>query len=339
MKSICLCFEVLILILNINTILCGKCPADESFVKLIEPCFCRDDTISCGGTGQIDLKGIFQNISKSIKSESDKHFYTFYLSNPHISELVEDVFVDISFRVIDIETKNVSRIHSNAFTASNSFTKLFKVFDNTLESDTKNHNIFDVFSKMINLETIFLSYTKINAIPEKAFHSGNGTTVMPNKLKELYIFGQIKSVGDYAFSQLNNILVIDLSPNGITHISEHAFDFIGKSDQLLYVKLFNNPLNGSSFDLGAFSRAQRPLRIDFRSDKKLTSLDEKVFAPLLSKTPTIVEVENIPFNCDCKLQWIIKDKAIFEDKIHFGACSDGTPLFDLKLSHFENCKL
>jgi len=184
---------------------------------------------------------------------------------------------------------------------------------------------------MINLEVVYLSNTKIGAIPEKAFHS------VPNKLKELYIIGGINKIGDYAFSQLNDILVIDLAPNGISHISEHAFDFVGKSDKLLYIKLYNNPLNGTSFDLGAFSRAQRPLRIDFRSDKKLTYLDEKVFAPLLSKTQTIVEVENIPFVCDCKLQWIIKEKAQFEDKIHFGQCSDGTPLFDLKLSHFQNC--
>jgi Leucine-rich repeat (LRR) protein len=332
-----LLLAVLILTINVSIILCGVCPTDNSFVKLIQPCFCRDDTISCGGTDQIDLKAIFQNISKNIKSANDKHFYTFYLNNTKITELVQDVFADISFQVIDIETDNLSRIHSKAFTASNLHTVYFKIIDRSFGSDTKDHNIFEALSQMINLETVYLSGTKIRDIPAKAFHSGDGTKVMPNKLKELYIVGGINSIGDYAFSQLNNLLVIDLAPNGISHISEHAFDFVGKSDKLLYIKLYNNPLNTSSFDLGAFSRAQRPLRIDLRSNRKLTYLDEKVFAPLLSKTQTILEIEYIPFVCDCKMQWVIIEKAHIEDKVRFGKCSDGTPLFDLKLSHFENC--
>jgi hypothetical protein len=52
---------------------------------------------------------------------------------------------------------------------------------------------------------------------------------------------------------------------------------------------------------------------------------------------TIIEVENIPFICDYKMHWILKNKKVFEDKIHFGKCSDGTLLFHLELSHFEKC--
>ncbi len=152
---------------------------------------------------------------------------------------------------------------------------------------------------------------------------------MPSELKELYIFGHIKSFGDYPFYQLNNLLVINLSPNSITHMNEFLPLILLENLINSYtLNSNNNPLNGQSFDLKAFSRTHFILTFEVIQSLHFWI---KKFCSTSNENKTIIEVENIPFI------WILKNKKVFEDKIHFGKCSDGTLLFDLQLSHFEKC--
>ncbi len=62
----------------------GTCPAPE----LLKPCTCDADSIICSGQNNINLKQIFDKVSKS---NEDKKFNEFMLANSAVTELEDHV--------------------------------------------------------------------------------------------------------------------------------------------------------------------------------------------------------------------------------------------------------
>lgn len=63
----------------------------------------------------------FQQFNANLKTDTDKSFDQFVLSNNEITELEENVFRGLKFKAITIESK-ITRVDPNAFTSTSAYT-------------------------------------------------------------------------------------------------------------------------------------------------------------------------------------------------------------------------
>ncbi len=191
-------------------------------------------------------------------------------------------------------------------------------------------------SSLIKLEEIEFSDTNLSKIPSHAFKNVNG---FQNKLNTLSFRGnKIKSVENNAFYYLNSLSRLDLSKNSIDHIEVHAFDFSNSSNTALYIALYENKLNDTSIEIGAFTNCKRELLFDVRWNE-LTFLDERIFDPILrinSKNRLVVTGNN--YTCDCRMFWLFKKRTSIRNQFYETfKCKDGKDFWSLTDSDFKNC--
>ncbi len=74
------------------------CPS----LELLYPYICDENAITCGGTDDLNLKHVFENIDRNFR-ENEKHFKLFYLNNTAITEIEESTFFEITFDEISID--------------------------------------------------------------------------------------------------------------------------------------------------------------------------------------------------------------------------------------------
>ncbi len=107
--------------------------------------------------------------------DDEEHFKEFIFNNTVIKKLVENTFDDITFEKIYItENSTLKYIHSNAFTAINSWVKEFTSYGIELDSNLTDHNLFTALSLMNNLTDITIYNSKVKEIPSNAFLPLNG---------------------------------------------------------------------------------------------------------------------------------------------------------------------
>ncbi len=315
------------------TIDCGECPPNNT----IDPCICANDTITCSGDKVINLKRIFEDLSLKLVSKTDKQFDSFILNNTTLTELEDKVFHDITFKSIQLyNTSKLSHISSKAFSAFNFETvENFLVEGNSLLGDEKYINdTFTALSSLINLKQIHFSDSNLAIMPTQAFKNING---LQDKLTKIdFPRNKIKSVDDYAFYYLMNLTRLGLAYNLIDHIAIHAFDFYDSSNEQLYIPLYNNKLNDTSIQIGAFTNSKKSLQIDLRSNE-FTFLDEKIFDPILRiNNKNLLYVEGNIFTCDCRMFWIFKEINAFKNQI-MDQIKCETGKYFWSLSNFGNC--
>jgi hypothetical protein len=304
-------------------------------------CFCNTTTIICGGNQIINLKAIFQEISLNLESENDKHFEVFILNNTAITELEDNTFHDITFKSILINnTINLKRISANAFSVLNCETiENFEHWGQSkLGEDQHINELFIAMSSLLNVRNIDFHNTQLAMIPSRAFNFTNG---LQNNLKTINFSGNnIKSIGEYAFYYYNNLTVLRFEDTPINHIPVHAFDFSKSSENELYISIYNNRLNDTSIEIGAFTNSKRPLKISLQFSL-LTTLDEKIFGPILraDKRNTIYFFQNPGhIECDCRLNWIVKDKNLHLNQVKDFLCKSGPYFSQLPENYFKGCK-
>ena len=148
------------------------------------------------------------------------------------------------------------------------------------------------------------------------------------------------------FAKLTSLESIFLQYGSLNHIPSNAFKIehteanTGKS---LEISLFDNQLNGSSFELGAFTHPslnKRKISLYFLNNN-ITFLNETVFLPFLenenNKFNTIL---NNPLDCDdCRTAWIWKKlSAKARNNLDYKIrCKDGHLLVDCD-ANFKKCK-
>ncbi|CAG2166536.1 unnamed protein product [Oppiella nova] len=81
--------------------------------EVISPCMCEHDTteyyaqpvynIRCPGVEEYDLAQVFEDTSRSLMGADDKYFNEFVLNNTSIKHLPQNVFSDLTFRVIRLD--------------------------------------------------------------------------------------------------------------------------------------------------------------------------------------------------------------------------------------------
>ncbi len=323
---------------------CGECPPKES--KLFHKyCLCENttNTIKCGGNDIFQLKEVFIEISNNL-NKSDKHFETFVLNNTAIVELLNNTFNDITFRNIELnDVKNLKRIHANTFGSENIQT--IESFIQTAESQLCGElyvkEFFAALSSLVNVRVIRLSNTLLTVIPSHAFQlidrvQNNLTTIDFDYYYESR--NLITSIGDYAFFNLPRLQYIFIGQQNVKNISSHAFEFNLESEELLDIVLFNSSLNDKSIENGAFANSKRPLYIDLRWNR-LTFLDERIFGPILrADKRNSINVYMNPFQCDCRMHWIFKNKQLFENQIWNFLCDENkTRFWNLTEMFFDKC--
>jgi len=178
----------------------------------------------------------------------------------------------------------------------------------------------------------------LTEIPANAFKPING---YQNKLKTIVIRGKIKTLGDFAFSNLNSLTNLSIDDNSINHISSNQLNFEKESKQILDLYLDYNLLNGSNIEIIAFINLKRPTTIHSVCRNPpciLTYLDVNIFSHFFdlndSNMITSYDKANKIDCSDCRSFWI-RDKN-YTKRIGDLTCSDGKSLTDS--SSFMNCK-
>ncbi len=305
-------------------------------------CECDNNVFKCSGIKPFNLSTVFSSMSKNLKPEQ-KHFEEFWLTNHGITELEDNVFNGIRFNIIKIdEAMNFSKISTNAFNGTaNDIVELDFYGKNQLGKDGKIEELFDVLSSLPNLRMLNLNTEKIDKIPENAFKNKqiNLTNIEFDYFRNDRSHGSIKTIGNNAFFHLNNLQYIGFGSQSIDFIPKNAFDFELASDKKLLIYLHENNLNDTSFESGVFANSKRPLYIYLRNNK-LTYLDEKIFGLYLKNDKNNeINCELKEIVCDCRMLWLIKNKAEFSKRVMNIKCKNyGIDFWDLTLSDFESCK-
>jgi hypothetical protein len=328
--------KIFILVLIFHSLNFGHsaiCPPDE----ITYPCDCgSSNSIGCTINKNYDLFYIFKNIDNYYNNSTI--LYDFYIhGNDYITEVEENVFRRISFQMIRFNScSKLSRFHPNAFSSSYSVTTYLN-FEQLNLTNVNASEVFDMLSSFTNLEEGYLTDSKLPLIPDGAFAISYPIGEQ-TKLKKLdFSYNLIKSVGNFAFMGLQNLTTLRLYKNRIDFIGEDSFRFATSSTERLFLTLSNNALNGSSFEVGAFSYFERPVDL-YMEYNYITYLDEAVFRPFLNQTVlNRLWLHGNPFVADCRMQWLVNDKELFEEKVLGATCQDGRNIFRYSPEEFAHC--
>jgi hypothetical protein len=299
------------------------------------------------------LKQIFEAIDEELKS-NEKHFKRFYFNNTAITELEENTFYEITFEEIYIfNATKLKLINTRAFGATNLVTKIFKVnYINDYTDFPENrtalcdsppeHDLFFMLSSLVNLETLDISYTNIDAIPSHAFRPSSGN--QNHNLRYISFYNnKIKEIGDSPFYYLNNLYYLIFFSNNITSIPKTAFNFKNNFNTRLTLDLMKNNLNGTSFEIGSLNNLKTPTELNLKENPNLTYLDQTIFQPFLDsnvENKVILEEElykkQTTFDCDdCRNYWLKKDSK-YSNRTNLKICSNGKNYTDN--DNFSKCK-
>ena len=283
------------------------CPAPE----LIKPCVCEDNRIMCIKKSDIDLVNIFQTLEKNL-TKSEKHLNIFYLRNSFITGLEGNTFKDITFDEIYISNCNqLTKIHVNAFAGTDLITKSLSFRSNDAFSD---NSIFEVISKFVNLESLYLRDNNIREIPSNAFHK---IGCYQDKLRKVSLLGNsIKKIGSRPFSQLRGLEYLTIWNTSIDYIPEDAFEFEEESNQKMTLDIgFNTLLKSSSFHQDSFTHFKRPILLGLGyGENQYEYLDEKVFKSFLISNPqNKIDLTDANLVCNnCKNLWLKKQPELIK---------------------------
>ena len=303
---------VLFVVINLVTVGCESsgCPAPD----LIKPCVCEDNGIICGGHSDIDLVNIFQSLRIKL-TKSEKHFKRFHLNNTFITELEGNTFKDITFDEITIENcNNLSKIHKNTFFETDLFTKILWIASNPALSSSDN-SIFEVISKFVNLEKLYLIDNNITEIPSNAFQSIEG---YQDNLKTIVFGGKsIRKIESRPFYLLHGLNFLKINNTSIDYIPENAFEFEEESSLQINLAFINNSLlNSSGFHQDSLVHFKRPVYLDLGwIGNHFEYLEEKVFKNFLNSNPhNVIDMIFVKFDCNnCKNFWLKQQPNLLEN--------------------------
>jgi hypothetical protein len=152
----------------------------------------------------------------------------------------------------------------------NSHLKAFQIINSSVKNCPPVHDIFTAISSVVNIESVFISQTLIDEIPENAFRPLNGSQ---NNLTSLRFNGnKITKIGNNALNHLTYLSRLEFNRNNLSHISKNAFNFEKFSDNLFELYFLDNYLNSSSFEIGSFDNLNRPTIVYFSNGIKYNNI-------------------------------------------------------------------
>ena len=275
-------------------------------------------------------------MSKNLRT-SDKHFWKFYLDNTAITELKENTFSDITFDDIFIyQCTNLTKINPNAFNKTRLVTKSLTINNNPVLSSPDN-SIFEMFTKFVNLQTLYVQGNNITEIPTNAFRPTVGNQ---DKLTNLHIIGdKVKKIGDNAFASLNSLQYLGIFDTSIDSIPEYAFNFEKDSVTSLTIALARNTkLTSAGFHKNSLIHIKRATFLGVGNGaNNFEYLDETTFMGFLNQTSAnIINMLYTNMDCNnCKNYWLRKHPKLLS-QLYYLKCSNGKQFDDP--ANFSSCK-
>ena len=157
---------------------------------------------------------------------------------------------------------------------------------------------------------------------------------------------RVNAIKGSPFAKLTSLEEINLGGSSLNHIPSNAFKIGHKeanNGKGLKILFFGNPLNGSSFELGAFTHPslnKTNIYVSFISNN-ITFLNETVFLPFLqNENNQFDKLWSNPLDCDdCRTAWVCKKlSAEARSKLtQYVECKDRHPLRDCE-KNFKKCK-
>jgi len=320
-----------------------ECPTKES----LNPCSCQifyeRPYLTC--KIEYNLTQILKKISQNL-SDQNKYVNELILKNSRITELEDNTFSDIKFRIIVIDNAmDLKKISLNAFNGTAKEVTTFAITGRSNIGEEYATQFFYSLNTLINVEYIHLESLRLTNIPSFAFQQQNLISISFNNDKRTNR-GSIKTIADYAFFKASSLKKLYLDFQQISFISSHSFDFEKDLDiPSVEISLNYNYLNENSFGSDLFSSPNRRFYIGL-ANNSINYLPEKIFYPLftsrLNRNKLTVLLDSL--NCNhCKNSWLISNKLtlllnnsiyLFNDK-----CVDNNKFWSLTEENFKNCTL
>jgi hypothetical protein len=215
------------------------------------------------------------------------------LFNSGIKEIPEDFHGKIKFRMIYVmdECEALERIDERAFLASADVLRMFWIFAKNIK-DTNSSSYS--FAKLIN------SSPKLSSLVYKSVIELLEENEIGNMTKLMEIDMVVNSIKGSPFKNMKLLNSITLT--NLSHISSKTFE-IGendaKKDTSFQLFLKGNKLDGSNFEVGAFTQPEMMKRRNFLdfSSNPIKFLDKDVFLPFLSEHKGNKIFINSKFDC------------------------------------------
>lgn len=273
-----------------------------------------------------------------------KRFWRIRVSGAPLGDLPEDLFQDVQFDEIHIDSCNVTSVHPDAFRASKPNMDTMEMYSNLLTDETfpwetlneypklwrvhLHHNLFRTFPQLVSdaLEDINLWENPITTFTRESFEGA------PN-LRIINVSPNVEGFPEDAFQALENLEELHLSNNHLGDL--HRGHISLNSEKFKYLYLSNNGISTIEPDaITGFTSTRLKL---FLEDNNLTRVEEAVFRPLMDRMLDgwgEIDLEGNPLVCDCDMFWLLSN-ATFLSNVRSGSCN-GVDLHDVDITSW-NC--
>lgn len=315
--------------------------------KVLYPCKCANNSITCSGSDDYDLQRIFETISDT-SSNDNKYFNRLTLNISQLSYIADNDFEDIMFREIVIENAiNLANINANAFKVNSLYTESFTIkgAKGLIKTSADENNFFTLLRSLQNAKQIEIHNTNVNSIPEFAFLESQ-RNLERIAFKSSLADTKLKEISNFAFMS-PKLKSLDLSRNSIMNIKRNAFHFKNYydlneqlNDTITVIDLQSNRINDSSLENGLFDFPSRPLNINL-ANNSLTVISEQTFIYFLKRnfTNNKLNVRLNPIDCfDCRMFWLYELRNEYMQNIEGLQCENGKTFWQIDSKEFNKCK-
>ncbi|CAG2176110.1 unnamed protein product [Oppiella nova] len=197
------------------------CPPN---LDIFLPCECRVDpgilplyrSIECKGDQPINLTALFQRLSHELKADEKDYLY-FMLFNKAVDVLPANVFADITFQHVELDGKNLTKVHRLALNGTQDTLKSLENLNLPLVDGNGDWDVFKAINLAHNLSDVTLLYTNLTKIPDNALQSHPSLERI-----EILMSPSLTSIGRNAFKNLTKVEFISIEAH-VKDIGDEAF--------------------------------------------------------------------------------------------------------------------
>ena len=312
----------------------GACPPS----RVLHPCLCSDNRITCGQDIKYSIKHIFHELSSHLP-KNERHFSAFVFENSAIEEFDDNMFADVLFdNITIINAINLAKIKKYAFNKTAKSVRHFEQVGQSKLAKRFVNQLFDALSSLVNVRHMTLELNAMKSFPSYAFTS-DGHQSRPRVEWFDLKADSLTTIANYAFYELHNLRHIRLKADRLQLIAGHSFDFEMPSNHILNIDLRNNQLTVKSFEIEAFIGTKRPINLMLMFNR-LTYLDENIFGPMLRSDPrNVIDLYGNPLICNCTMAWLLRDRDELQSQVRNAKCNELADIWSLEDRHFSNCFL
>nr|XP_045607205.1 uncharacterized protein LOC123763932 [Procambarus clarkii] len=310
---------------------CDLCPTTVDNKNPLSPCKCVGNSGSLAGEISITCPATTATTEQLHDLFTHTDFLTnkvfrFTLQGSNVTGVLsQDLWGDLVFTQVLITSNKFTQVDNKAFNNSaNTLTLL------NLDNNQITYYVTSGVDDLPKLTTLVLKRNRIPIVFTNAFNYSS--------LRVLDLSSNlIDTIGKNAFAELNKLEELHLQRNLLTRIDDDCFRFFNHIPftNFLIIDLSYNKI--SYISEYAF-RGLRNVQINLQYNL-LTTISEKVFHPIILDSLYFVyftfEGNNIV--CDCKIMWVVEDSAVMSCFDNFMCVNMDAPVYSLEPADLGNC--